>query len=357
MGPIKFSIIIPVHNSEQYLNECIDSIYSQEFDDFEVIFVVNGSNDSSEDICLMARECHSNIRVIVTDAVGVSSARNIGLREARGEYIVFVDSDDRLLPGALHTYANAAADSPDIITCNYLRNKRKRMSGLISDVDRMTYIKAMLDAPAYFKPSRVKLTRQPIVLLCVFAKAFRREFLVSGNVSFDADIAIGEDTLFMLKAAQCAGSIRCVDTAVYYYRPGPQTVSSAKDISGVTKRLACAERLLDTIGGLPGEVREAAGMKVIDIVLRSIVIGASCGDEEKAAAAAIRAFLVKRRLGGLFAHCRRGSLSMVSADENICYMKMMDSLRQGKLYPAFLTAKKHNEYLQKKDQLRQIFHI
>lgn len=357
MGPMKFSIIIPVHNSEQYLNECIDSIYSQEFDDFEVIFVVNGSNDSSEDICLMARECHSNIRVIVTDAVGVSSARNIGLREARGEYIVFVDSDDRLLPGALHTYANAAADSLDIITCNYLRSKRKRMSGLISDVDRMTYIKAMLDAPAYFKPSRVKLTRQPIVLLCVFAKAFRREFLVSGNVSFDADIAIGEDTLFMLKAVQCAGSIRCVDTAVYYYRPGPQTVSSAKDISGVAKRLASAGRLLDRTEDLPEEIRECAQMKVIDIVLRSIVIGSACGENKKAACEAIRAFLKERKLGRIFVRCRKGSLSIVSADEDICYQKMMESLRMGELVPAFKVAEKHNEYLQKKEQLKQMLHL
>ena len=59
---MKLSIVIPVHNAEQYLNDCIDSIYSQDVTDFEIIFVVNGSNDESENICLMARECHSNIR-------------------------------------------------------------------------------------------------------------------------------------------------------------------------------------------------------------------------------------------------------------------------------------------------------
>ena len=71
---MKFSIIIPVHNAEKYLKDCIDSIYDQDMTDFEIICVVNGSNDESENICLLAREDHSNIRVIVTDAVGVSSS-------------------------------------------------------------------------------------------------------------------------------------------------------------------------------------------------------------------------------------------------------------------------------------------
>jgi glycosyltransferase involved in cell wall biosynthesis len=349
---MKFSIIIPVHNAEKYLNDCIDSIYSQDISDFEIIFVVNGSNDESENICLMARECHSNIRVIVTDAVGVSSARNIGLREAQGEYVVFVDADDCLLPGALTAFEETCADMPDIVTANYLRNKRKRMSGRVSDPDTLTYLRAMLDAPAFF--GELELTWQPIVTYCVFAKAFRRQFLVDNGIYFDTDLAIGEDLIFSMKSALRAELIRCADEAVYYYRPGESTVSSRQDLSGVTKRLASAKRLLDMIDDLPDELRKPAEMKVIDIILRSIVVGASLDAEKNDAAQRIRSFLREQRLGKLFARCRSGSLSIVSIDENICYMKMMESLREGRLSPAFKTAEKYADFLQKKKQIKRL---
>ena len=351
---MKFSIIIPVHNAEKYLKDCIDSIYDQDMTDFEIICVVNGSNDESENICLLAREDHSNIRVIVTDAVGVSSARNIGLREARGEYIIFVDADDCLLPGALTSFEETCADCPDMVTANYLRNKAKHMSGRVSDPETVTYLKAMLDAPAYF--GKLNLTWQPIVTYCVFAKAFRRQFLMDNNICFDTDLAIGEDLIFSMKSALCAKLIRCADEAVYYYRPGESTVSSRLDLSGVTKRLASAEKLLNIIKELPEELHRPAEMKVIDIILRSIVIGASLGAEKKDAFLKIQSFLRERKLGKLFAHSRSGSLSVVSADENISYMKMMESLREGRLIPAFRTAERYADFLRKKNRIKQLIH-
>lgn len=354
MDPMKFSIIIPVHNAEKYLKDCIDSIYDQDMTDFEIICVVNGSNDESENICLLAREDHSNIRVIVTDAVGVSSARNIGLREARGEYIIFVDADDCLLPGALTSFEETCADCPDMVTANYLRNKTKHMSGRVSDPETVTYLKAMLDAPAYF--GKLNLTWQPIVTYCVFAKAFRRQFLMDNNICFDTDLAIGEDLIFSMKSALCAKLIRCADEAVYYYRPGESTVSSRQDLSGVTKRLASAEKLLNIIKELPEELHRPAEMKVIDIILRSIVIGASLGAEKKDAFLKIQSFLRERKLGKLFAHSRSGSLSVVSADENISYMKMMESLREGRLIPAFRTAERYADFLRKKNRIKQLIH-
>ena len=354
MDPMKFSIIIPVHNAEKYLKDCIDSIYDQDMTDFEIICVVNGSNDESENICLLAREDHSNIRVIVTDAVGVSSARNIGLREAQGEYIIFVDADDCLLPGALTSFEETCADCPDMVTANYLRNKTKHMSGRVSDPETVTYLKAMLDAPAYF--GKLNLTWQPIVTYCVFAKAFRRQFLMDNNICFDTDLAIGEDLIFSMKSALCAKLIRCADEAVYYYRPGESTVSSRQDLSGVTKRLASAEKLLNIIKELPEELHRPAEMKVIDIILRSIVIGASLGAEKKDAFLKIQSFLRERKLGKLFAHSRSGSLSVVSADENISYMKMMESLREGRLIPAFRTAERYADFLRKKNRIKQLIH-
>ena len=110
------------------------------------------------------------------------------------------------------------------------------------------------------------------------------------------------------------------------------------------------------INGLPDELHREAGMKVIDIILRSIVIGASLGAEKKDAYKKILSFLREYRLGKLFARCRSGSLSLVSVDENICYMKMMESLREGKLAPAFKTAETYIGFLEKKNRLKQLIH-
>ena len=108
------------------------------------------------------------------------------------------------------------------------------------------------------------------------------------------------------------------------------------------------------IPDLPDELHRAAGMKVIDIILRSIVIGASLGTEKTDALILIRSFLKAQKLGKLFAHCRSGSLSIVSIDENICYLKMMESLREGRLIPAFKTAETYNDFLQKKNRLKRL---
>jgi hypothetical protein len=157
-----------------------------------------------------------------------------------------------------------------------------------------------------------------------------------------------------MKSALSAKVIRCADEAVYYYRPGESTVSSRQDLQGVTKRLASAKKLLCMIPDLPDELCRAAEVKVIDIILRSIVIGASLRTDKNEALKEIRSFLIEQKLGKLFAHCRSGSLSIVSIDENICYLKMMESLREGRLTPAFKTAEKYADFLQKKNRLKRL---
>ena len=348
------SVIVPVYNTEAYLARCLDSLLNNTYKNIEIICVDDGSTDGSAALLRLYERKDSRIGVISTEKGGVSRARNLAMEKAEGEFIAFVDADDCLLPGALAAFEETCGDGPDMVTANYLRNKAKHMSGRVSDPETVTYLKAMLDAPAYF--GKLNLTWQPIVTYCVFAKAFRRQFLMDNNICFDTDLAIGEDLIFSMKSALCAKLIRCADEAVYYYRPGESTVSSRLDLSGVTKRLASAEKLLNIIKELPEELHRPAEMKVIDIILRSIVIGASLGAEKKDAFLKIQSFLRERKLGKLFAHSRSGSLSVVSADENISYMKMMESLREGRLIPAFRTAERYADFLRKKNRIKQLIH-
>ena len=90
----KFSIIIPVYNVEKYIKRCLDSVFNQTFNDFEVIVVDDGSTDKTNTICNDYCKNNENMKVIHTEHVGVSASRNIGINNASGEYILFLDSDD-----------------------------------------------------------------------------------------------------------------------------------------------------------------------------------------------------------------------------------------------------------------------
>ena len=97
------SVIVPVYNVEPYLTRCLDSILVQTFSDFELLLVDDGSPDCCGAICDTYAQKDSRIRVYHQTNAGVSHARNMGLDHARGQYVVFVDSDDYVLPGYLHS--------------------------------------------------------------------------------------------------------------------------------------------------------------------------------------------------------------------------------------------------------------
>lgn len=118
---VKISVIVPVYNVEQYLNECLDSLLKQKFNDFEVILVDDGSTDSSGEICREYSLKYSNIRYLYKKNGGLSSARNFGMENSRGEWVIFIDSDDFLVStDALSVlYDYAVKHSLDILRYEY----------------------------------------------------------------------------------------------------------------------------------------------------------------------------------------------------------------------------------------------
>lgn len=121
---ITISIIVPVYNVEIYLEKCIESILSQTFKDFELILVDDGSNDNSAKICDEYSKKDRRIKVVHKKNGGLSSARNIGLDLAKGEYIGFVDSDDFISPNMFSELYNTIRKSnSDLAICNFLRIK------------------------------------------------------------------------------------------------------------------------------------------------------------------------------------------------------------------------------------------
>ncbi len=104
----RISVIVPVHNGTAYLEECIDSILAQDCEALEVLIINDGSTDDTAAVCERLCGQHSCLRVITMPDLGVSAARNRGLEQAKGAYIMFVDADDRLRPGCIDCFAGRA---------------------------------------------------------------------------------------------------------------------------------------------------------------------------------------------------------------------------------------------------------
>ena len=115
---ITISIIVPVYNTEKYLHRCIDSILTNTFTDFELLLIDDGSTDSSGVICDEYAAKDSRIYVFHKENGGASSARNLGLGKAKGEWITFVDSDDTLQKNALDLLYKSSDSSVDAVIAN-----------------------------------------------------------------------------------------------------------------------------------------------------------------------------------------------------------------------------------------------
>ncbi len=117
------SVVVPIYNVAEYLNECIDSILDQDYKTTEILLIDDGSTDHSGKICNEYARKHRNIRVIHQENAGLSAARNKGLSVAKGYYICFIDSDDYILPGYLSEMIKTIKkENADICVCCYSKN-------------------------------------------------------------------------------------------------------------------------------------------------------------------------------------------------------------------------------------------
>lgn len=209
-----FSIIIPVFNTEQYLPQCLDSVLSQSFSDFEVICVDDGSTDRSLEILETYAAQNIRIKVIRNNRKGVSSARNAGLDIAKGDYIIFVDSDDWILPGALESFhGEIFLDKPAILVFpskRYLEKDGKYIEDLV-------YSAGSFESGAvYFEIAANNKTRDALGTIC--GKVYSSRLLKENGVLFCEDISHHEDLLFIIDALSHAGMIHVIPKSYYVYR-------------------------------------------------------------------------------------------------------------------------------------------
>ncbi len=205
------SIIVPIYNAEKYLSRCIDSVLNQEYTDFELLLVNDGSKDSSGPICDSYAAKDSRIRVIHKENSGVSDSRNLAINQARGTYLQFLDSDDWITPDATKLFVRAATEHHcDLVIADFYRVVGERLSqkGDIEEDDVMTkegFAAHMMENPADFYYG------------VLWNKLYRRDIVEQYHLQMDVTISWCEDFMFNLEYIRHAESFYALQAPIYYY--------------------------------------------------------------------------------------------------------------------------------------------
>lgn len=239
---MKLSIIIPAYNAEAYLPQCLDSILAQKHQGCEVIVVDDGSTDGTAALL----ERYTDVKVVHQENHGMSTARNRGLDEARGEYILFVDSDDLLTAGALETLV-AELSGEDIIAFN-----AKKLHDATGEQTYHPTIREpeTTDGWTYFCRHRLEST--DIHFVCIWQRAYRRQFLIDNNLRFADGILRAEDDLFTTQVMLAAKTLRTITPCLYIYRIRANSITTTVDRRRFDDSLRVQRQLADLFIPLQG---------------------------------------------------------------------------------------------------------
>lgn len=209
------SVIVPVHNGQEYLQACIDSVENQTYRNLEVIIINDGSTDRTIEVCDRLQAVHDNVQVLRMDDEGVSAARNAGMETAAGELVTFVDADDRLLPDTIRVlYDCMIKTHSDIAGCKFFMWCREEewQQGTSGESRSEIWVRTY-DAGTYLREELLNGNSR------CWSKLYRRELIE--KVRFREGLTIGEDMLFLVQLLPHIHTITETAYAGYGYYQNP----------------------------------------------------------------------------------------------------------------------------------------
>lgn len=270
MAPhIKYSVIIPVFNSEKTLSRCLESLVSQGREDIQIIVVDDGSSDSSRTIVQSFAEKHPTVSYFYQQNSGVSQARNMGLTYAAGFYVTFVDSDDYVKPDYF-----AVLDTVE--DCDLLVFAHENVGGAPSDESGLfQQLKNSLSSE-----QRLALLLSSRRIMSPWNKRFKRQIIQEHGLHFIEGMSVGEDFNFCMAYAMNSQTIHVIDNIIICNDISDQHSLSRKYRSGLDSQLMAAfHSVAETISGSTLHRREAeALLKITDYLFVKNVF--SCISEE-----------------------------------------------------------------------------
>lgn len=203
------SVIVPVYNVEEYLQECINSIIKQTYKNIEIILVDDGSTDKSKTICDKYLKEDSRIKVIHQENSGVSEARNKGIEEAKGDWITFVDADDYISLDFCEKMLKKVLESDsDCIICSYNKIYNTTVVEILKSTDmqlnRKEFLNKIFDVQSGFGFCHMKL--------------WNAKMIKDNKVYFDKELKVAEDALFCINMSNYINKIYFLNETLYNYR-------------------------------------------------------------------------------------------------------------------------------------------
>ena len=250
---MKYSIIVPIYNTEKYLRACIDSILAQTFNDFELLLIDDGSSDSSGQIADEYACTNNNIKVLHKHNEGLVSSRKAGAMLAKGKYVVNIDSDDIIDNDFLCSVDNAICSNnyPDIIAIGHKRidncdnvigtpYKSLLPSKLYED-KLLTYI-----IDNYLYSDTIKGLNLGLLPFSVCTKVIERDIYVRNQLKIDNGITIGEDLLLTYYLLKDIKSLYVLDYCGYGYRMSDSSMMVHLTIKSISEY----EKTVNVLSGL-----------------------------------------------------------------------------------------------------------
>lgn len=263
---VEISILVPIYNVEKYLPRCIESVLTQDFQDWELVLVDDGSPDKCGEICDEYASKHPDkIKVVHTKNKGVASARLTCFQNASGKYLMFLDSDDYLLPDALSTFYNKINEGYDIVKCWPIRENEKKerwieehnnMSKTL--IGNYNYIKGFLNGET-----------TPYLHSAIYKASLFNEKMFQDTV--DNGIRIGEDWIINYMIAPKINKFYFISKPLYVYFVNTESIMSQQISSWeYDKRISLT--LKDYYKNIPNELLEFAQKNSFDILIKRFFI-------------------------------------------------------------------------------------
>ncbi len=221
-----FSVIVPIYKVEKYVRDSVDSVLAQTFSDFELILVDDGSPDGCPAICDAYAEQDGRIKVIHKANGGLVSARQAGIREAKGEYVFNLDGDDAITPDTLEAaYDIIQKTGADIVSFSYRTRKDGIAGDVVEDlVPEKLYAKEELIREIW--PKLLSDENMEHIFYYIWGKAIRREFLTKHQLNVNPVISLGEDLCCGIPCFLEAESVYMSKKATYFYTVRTDSLST-----------------------------------------------------------------------------------------------------------------------------------
>jgi len=262
----KVSIIIPAYNVQDYIGTCLDSLVNQTLPDLELIIINDGSVDNTREVIESYREKYPDmIKAFHVENSGAAAARNVGLENATGEYIGFVDSDDYVREDTYELLYNAAKENDaGIVCCGYCRegihSTRKMPFGNKNILAEDVFDKNIFEQPLLFDE-----------VPYLWNKIFRADIIRDNNIRFHKELRIYEDLVFTYQAFLFANKISRVDEHLYYYVVSRDTSLTYRFTEKRFDIMRATELLLEFYkknGSLTPEIKDA----LVYVVLKHVYV-------------------------------------------------------------------------------------